>query len=210
MGWLPWTWNEVEPPPRTGPRQVSPRILVQRQTEARIAEVEKEHQELVELQERQKQDHKEQEKRKRNAPQYQAEEQRRQWLQTKARLEKEAEEQRRQWLQEKARLEQEAQEKRARTKECRTNMYNALFDFLQKEEAPRHKASEIVDEAWRGAVERLERRKKPMCDELFDDLLEAVDTELVDYHDLYMEFNRAENDAHEVRRKRMYENWKSQ
>lgn len=204
MGWLPWTRDEVEPPPRTGARAVSPWRRVQQEQEARIAAVEKEHREYVELQQKREQERLDREQWERDAPKREAEERRRKREEA---IQRRMEE-RRAWLQEQARLKKEAEEQEARKQECRTKIYNTLLEFLQQDDAPRDKVLEVVEQAWYGAQERLERKKYHMCDELFEDLLEDMDTELVTLHDLSLIIlTQARKDAHEVRRKRMSENW---
>lgn len=192
MGWLPWTQDEVEPPPRTGARAVSPWRRVRQEQEARIAAVEREHREYVESQKKQEQERLDKEQWERDAPKREAEERRRKMEEERQRWMEE----RGAWLEEQARLKQEAEEQEARKQECRTKIYNTLLEFLEQDDTPRYKVSQVVEEAWYGAHERLERRKYRMCDELFDDLMEDIDTELVTFHDLYhIILTRAQNDA---------------
>ena len=196
MGWLPWTRDEVEPPPRTGARAVSPWRRVRQEQEARIAAVEREHREYVELQKKQEQEREDERARRLNLPSYRAKQDMLILQQRRARIEEEAREERRKRMEEEARLKEEAEEREARKQECRTKLYNTLLEFLQEDDVSHHKASEIVLDAWYGAQERLERRKYHRCDELFEDLLEDIDTELVTLHDLScIILNRAQNDA---------------
>lgn len=163
MGWLPWTRDEVEPLPRTGARAVSPWRRVRQEQDAKIAEIQREHQARIER-----------EQWERDAPKREAEERRRK-----------IEEEKQRRMEEQARLRQEAEEQEARKQECRTTIYNTLLKYLEKDDFPHHKAFDVAEEAWYAEKERLERRKYRRCDELFEDLLEDIDTELVTFHDLY-------------------------
>lgn len=190
MGWLPWTWDEE---PRNIPecRQYSPREWDRIKTERLMARIEQERQEQVALQKEQQEERVRREQWERDAPKRKAEEERRQReAAVQQRLEA-----RRQWLQEQARLKQEAEEKRARAKECYMNVRKILFEFLNDEDFPRGQVYGIVDQAWSAALERSERQEQPLCDQLFEDVLDAVDTDLLTYTDVKDALYRAIDDA---------------
>lgn len=195
MGWLPWTRDEVEPPPRTGARAISPvrRLQQQRMEEA-------------ESQWRLEKEHKDKEQWQQDAPKREAEERRRQIKENRELLM----EQKRAWLEKQARLKQEAKEQEARKQRCLTKIYETLLQYLEPDYTPRHKVREVVEQAWYGAQERLERRKYDMWfEELFEDLSKDMDTELVTLHDVSSNILwQASDEAYRRQRERMSEKWR--
>jgi hypothetical protein len=81
---------------------------------------------------------------------------------------------------------------------------------LEPDYTPRHKVREVVEQAWYGAQERLERRKYDMWfEELFEDLSKDMDTELVTLHDVSSNILwQASDEAYRRQRERMSEKWR--
>ena len=165
-------------------RRVSPRIMVQREADARIAAIQEKHQERIAEMEKNKEKHRAHAQWMREAPMREAEERRRRF--EEARQKKMQEE--RQWLEEQARLRKEEDEKRE-------TLRKILSEFLDTRPSLLLGVTDVVDEAWNAAQARSERRRFPHRDELFEEVLAAVDTELLTYRDVQDALHGAMDDA---------------